>query len=111
MPSVRDEVQHREVLGELHRVVERGQQRRDADVDARGTARHGGGDQQRRGQEAVLDAVMLGERDRVEAVFVREAGHVERGFVELGVLRSEARGRAQVEAQHRDRHGVTPPST
>ena len=96
------EIEHRDLLGHPHRVVQREQQRRDVDHRrARAPddgARHGEG----RGQVAVVDAVVLGEHDRGEVAVVGPGRHLEAGRVLLGGRGRRDVGNAQVEAHGED---------
>ena len=76
-PPVRDDVDHRGVLGHLDRVVERQEHDRRAEVDA---LRHGGEraePDERRRHVAVVHHVVLGEEEAVEADLLGELPRLE----------------------------------
>jgi len=97
-------VEHREILGEAHRVVERRDQRGDHDAHALGAGGDRCGHHQRRRQVAVGRAVVLGQRDHREAEAVGPGALVERGTVQRGLGHRAARGGAQIVAQCEQRH-------
>jgi hypothetical protein len=99
-----DHVDHREVLGDADRVVQRRDQRGDHDAHApraRGDRRR---EHQRRGQVAVGRAVVLGDAHAVEAHAVRPGALLERRGEELLGSRATPRGAAQVVADREGRH-------
>ena len=75
-PALAQVVQEGDLLGEANRVVERRHDDRGAEPDALGDRREVGGHHQRRGADAVVGEVVLGEPGHVEAHVVGEAHHV-----------------------------------
>ena len=66
-PPARDHVHHGGVLGNLHRVVERQQHDRRAEVDPIGDGREGAQPDERGRRVAVVHHVVLGEEEPIEA--------------------------------------------
>ena len=97
-------VEHRDLLGHADRVVQR--QDRGADHQPRpGSAReHGGGHRERRGHPAVVDAMVLREHERVEAVFVGPRKLLECGRVDLLRRLGRERRGAEVVPHREERH-------
>jgi hypothetical protein len=82
-PAPGDQVGDDHVLGQSHRVVQGHQQGRDDDRDAL-RARGGGRGQRDRGRQvAVVDIVVFGQDQRVDAAGIRQRGLVEEGRVQL----------------------------
>ena len=98
------EVEHGDLLGQPHGVVQRDQQGRDVHHRLARAPEDRARHRQGRGQVAVVDAVVLGEHDRREAVLVGPRRHLEAGRVLLGGRGRRDVGHAQVEA-HRQHGG------
>ncbi len=113
-PSAREVVEHRQVLGELQRVAEREQQDVLTDRDALGDGGDRAAHRDRRGQIAVLDEMVLGEPDVVEAEPVDQRDLLERPGVELARRDLAPRRVAEVvehaEAQRLGHRGASPSS-
>jgi hypothetical protein len=88
-PPAAQVIEHGDVLGQPDGVVQRGQQRGNRDRYPGRDGGEGGRDQQRSGQVAVVDTVVLGQDERIEAGGVTVGGLGDRGRV-----RAFARGRA-----------------
>jgi hypothetical protein len=84
-------VEDRDVFGEFERLVERNEERRNRDRDARRARGDRGGRDERRGQIAVFARMVFGHDDRRKGVAVRERRHVEHGFVQVAGRRPECR--------------------
>ena len=83
------EVEHRDVLGDAQRVVQWREQRRDRHRDALRATEDQAGQHQGRRAVAVVDAVVLLEREHGEPVLVGVPGHLDDGLVarrELGAV-------------------------
>ena len=87
----RSVVEHRDLLGDAHRVVQREDRGAHHDPRVGGAAEHDAGDRERRRLPAVVDAVVLGEHEQVEAVAVGPLVLVERGRVDVACRRGTER--------------------
>lgn len=105
-PAAADVVQHRDVLGEPDRVVQRCEQRADDHADPLRGAEYRACGAQRRGAPRVVRAVVLLQADHVEPVLVREGRHLDGGLVAGGHLLPVETGEDLVEPQIRDSHGA-----
>ena len=76
-------VEHRDLLGDPDRVVQRQDRRADHEPRVRRPREDRRADRQRGRHPAVVDAVVLGEHERVEAVRVGPRELFERGRVDL----------------------------
>ena len=94
------EVCHRELLGQPHRVVQRGEQNRDLGSDLLRPAAHRCHEDQRSGQVAVGRLVVLAEHDAPEAVFVGPLDDVQGGGVLLASRSPELGRVAEVEGEY-----------
>jgi hypothetical protein len=92
-----------ELLREAQRVVQRDEHRGDVDAHALRARGDRGGERGRRRHVAVVDAVMLRDRDRVEAEPVGPFAHVETRRVLSLDRRTGERRHAQVEPQADER--------
>src|SRR5439155_13267641 len=100
------EIEHGELLGQAHRVVQRHQHGGDADADVLRAPRDRGGEHERRREIAVVDAVVLGEHDEVEALPVGPGALLEARRVELGVGGGAEGRRAEIVAEADHGHGA-----
>src|SRR5229473_1074604 len=94
--SARDSVDHGDILGEAHRVMERHQQHAERDTDTLGARGDRGGGREHRGQIAVLDEVMFGEPAIVEAVILGPYNLVEYFAIEAVIRLTPLRRIAEV---------------
>ena len=85
-PPAGDHVQGGRIFRHAHRIVQRQQQHAGADVDALGTGRDGAADGQHRRRVAVVEEVVLGEPDVVEAGRFRAHDLIEAVVVERGEI-------------------------
>jgi hypothetical protein len=107
-PTARREVEHGDVLGQPQRVVQGHLQGGHAHPDALRPPGHRAAEHERRRAVAVLQAVVLGQHDEVEPLLVGPGGEVEGGPVEVRRARRAPRRRAEVEADHDERHQEAP---
>ncbi len=101
------EVEHRQVLGQADRVVQRHDQRRHEDAQRAGPAGDRRRHHQRAGAVAVVGPVVLGQRRHQEAVLLGPGALVERRPVQRLGRRAERRC-PQVVAQRQERRDVVP---
>jgi hypothetical protein len=82
-PAATDVVEHRQVFGEPHRMVERQQAYVARKAHVSGARRHRRGDRDPRREIAVIDEVMLREPDEIEPKPVQPCHLVKDGGIEV----------------------------
>ena len=98
-------VEHRDLLGDADRVVQRQDRGAHHEPGAGGTREHRRGHRERRRQPAVVDAVVLREHERVEPVLVGPRELLERRRVDLLRRLGRERRGPEVVPHREERHG------
>ena len=104
-PAAADDVEHRHLLGQLHRVVEREQHHGDVDHHGGRAGGHRAGEGERRREVAVLGRMVLADDGDDAATGLAPGRHLDGGLVEIG-RRGAGLGRPHVESHHE--HSGTP---
>ena len=107
-PASRQEIDDRGLLGHVERVVQRQQEHGRPDGDPLGPGRDGGGHGEGGREVRVVDEVVLGQPDHVEAEGLHRLDVREGLGVDLGVGDAR-RGRVAQVVQDTELHGALPP--
>ncbi len=91
-PPAGNEIEHRDLLGHHHRIVQRQDHRAQTELDVPGHRRHRRGQRERLRQVAIIGAVMLHQIDAGDADRIGECGHFNRGAIQLGARRTPIGG-------------------
>ncbi len=106
-PAAAEQVDDGQILGQLHRLVEREQQGADGDGQALGARRDGRGERHGRGQVTVVGPVVLAEHGAEAAAALGPGAHLDGGLVQVSPRAGI--GRTLAHAEPHGEHGPRVP--